>query len=382
MSHPSLQLLLPALLLPVLLCSTPGHAAPRASRPHILMVIADDFGWANWGYHRSAGSADAADKQGAIEAHTPRIDALARSGIVLDRHYAYRICSPSRSSFQSGRLAVHVNTVNTGVVVQNSSDPVSGYAGIPTKMTTIAAKLKGAGYATHMTGKWDAGMATPEHTPHGRGYDSWYGYYQHANEYWQKGMSLQSTGELDGCLNRFSDLSETNATYRGGAARRDLDASCSTSTEPDPPCYEEALFRDRSLGIIDAHDPSKQPLFLVHAFHLVHSPLQVPLSYIAEARASLQPEQGEGKHDGEHDGEMKRKVGPAAAAMYFDDAGRQNYSAMVRYMDRVVGNLTDRLQAKGMWNDTLLVFTSDNVSWGRQFYQLEGGGAAQSKFSI
>ena len=53
--------------------------------------------------------------------------------------------------------------------------------------TGIASKLKEAGYRTAMVGKWDAGMATLEQTPYGRGYDEWFGYFQHANDYWEKG---------------------------------------------------------------------------------------------------------------------------------------------------------------------------------------------------
>ena len=52
----------------------------------------------------------------------------------------------------------------------------------------------------------DAGMATPEHTPQGRGYQEFYGYFQHANSYWTKGTPLEATGEVDICLNHFKDL--------------------------------------------------------------------------------------------------------------------------------------------------------------------------------
>jgi arylsulfatase I/J len=61
---------------------------------------------------------------------------------------------------------------------------VSGFAAIPRNMTGIAAKMAAGGYATHMAGKWDAGMATPDHTPQGRGYASSLNYFQHANDYW------------------------------------------------------------------------------------------------------------------------------------------------------------------------------------------------------
>jgi arylsulfatase A-like enzyme len=64
---------------------------------------------------------------------------------------------------------MHVNVVNADMSVLNPNDPVSGFAGVPRNMTGLAAQLKKAGYATHMVGKWDAGMATPDHSPEGRG---------------------------------------------------------------------------------------------------------------------------------------------------------------------------------------------------------------------
>jgi len=88
------------------------------------------------------------------EISTPYLDSLVATGIELERHYAYHMCSPSRSSIQSGRLPQHVNMHNADPVFANPDDPISGYAGVPTRMTTIPAKLKKAGYATHYTGKW------------------------------------------------------------------------------------------------------------------------------------------------------------------------------------------------------------------------------------
>ena len=130
----------------------------RQSLPHLVALLADDFGWGNVGYHHAS-----------REVATPNIDALKAEGVELTRHYAYRFCSPSRSAFQSGRLPVHVNTRNAEPTVRNPSDPVGGYAGIPVNMTSIAQVLKRAGYAAHFVGKWDVGMATWRHTPLGRG---------------------------------------------------------------------------------------------------------------------------------------------------------------------------------------------------------------------
>ena len=122
----------------------PAPPVPAAGkRPHCVFLIADDVGYANLGWLRKQSG-------GPIpEVTTPNLDSLVRSGINLGRHYTYKVCSPTRSSFQSGRLPVHVNDVNADPAVYNPADPISGFAGIPRNMTCIANKLKLAGYATH-----------------------------------------------------------------------------------------------------------------------------------------------------------------------------------------------------------------------------------------
>eukprot|EP00927_Polykrikos_kofoidii_P005344 TRINITY_DN12113_c0_g1_i6.p1 TRINITY_DN12113_c0_g1~~TRINITY_DN12113_c0_g1_i6.p1 ORF type:complete len:705 (+),score=91.57 TRINITY_DN12113_c0_g1_i6:65-2116(+) len=321
------------------LCTASCIAAPK--KPHIVMILADDYGHGGLGFHRkeqAALSDDPEDRQALAEIHTDNLDALISQGIKLDRHYSFKICSPSRSSLQSGRLPVHVNAVNAGPLVHNSKDPVSGYAGIPRNMTGIAAKLREGGYRTHMVGKWDAGMATPDHTPLGRGYESWLGYYQHANSYWTEGTTLESTGEFDQCLNRMRDLAFLNETYHGpllNAASQTT--ACRADRESDPACYEEYTFKQRSLEVIQQHSPA-EPLFLFHAFHLLHTPLQVPKTYLDRID------------------ELVSK----AFGRPFDSVNRRLYAAMVLYMDDVVGELVDALKTKDMWNSTLLIFLADN----------------------
>merc|ERR1719337_791507 len=86
---------------------------------------------------------------------------------------------PGRSALQSGRNPYHVNPLNAAPDISNPQDPVSGFAAIPRNMTGIASKLAAAGYKTAAFGKWDAGMATPDHTPHGRGYHTALTYFHH-----------------------------------------------------------------------------------------------------------------------------------------------------------------------------------------------------------
>ena len=150
-------------------------SAAQQAKPHLIFVLVDDWGWANVGYHR-----DPPTK----EVVTPNIDGLVKEGLELDQHYAYQFCSPSRSSFLSGRLLIHVKDANIGPDFYNPDDPVSGFQGIPRSMTGLGTKMKLAGYAAHQVGKWDAGMATPNHIPTGRGFDSSFGYYHHDNDYY------------------------------------------------------------------------------------------------------------------------------------------------------------------------------------------------------
>ena len=83
--------------------STSNSSAKAANKPHILFLMVDDWGWANVGYHRNPPTR---------EVVTPNFDSLVKDGLELDQHYAFRYCSPSRCSFLSGRLPIHVNDKN------------------------------------------------------------------------------------------------------------------------------------------------------------------------------------------------------------------------------------------------------------------------------
>ena len=153
-------------------------------QPHILLALLDDWGWADAGWHRNYTAPGGSFVPSTAEVITPHMHRLVREGIELDRAYAYKYCSPSRSALQSGREPYHVNVLNGDPSLRNQSDPEGGFAGVPRSMTGIAAKLAAVGYATAMFGKWDAGMATPDHTPRGRGYQRALTYFHHLNDQW------------------------------------------------------------------------------------------------------------------------------------------------------------------------------------------------------
>jgi arylsulfatase I/J len=105
-------------------------------------------GWANVGWHRTPNAS------GSDEAVTPSLNSLVAEGIELGNFRTFKYCSPSRSALQTGRNPIHVTVVNGGTDLNNPADPVSGWTGIPTNMTSIAEKLQAVGYRPHATGKW------------------------------------------------------------------------------------------------------------------------------------------------------------------------------------------------------------------------------------
>lgn len=291
--------------------------------PNFVFILADDYGWANVGYHRNGSDP---------EVVTPNIDALAKGGVILDRHYTFNFCSPSRCSLQSGRLPVHVNVLNSPPETRNANDPVSGFAGIPVNMTTIASKLQTVGYRGYMTGKWDAGMATPRHTPEGRGYEKFLGYFHHSNDYYTEGLPFSAIGQVNICANKYTDL------WHDNHSAADIPRNSST--------YEEDLFADHTIDAINTHDPA-QPMFLFHSFHSLHTPLEVPQTQLDKFKFIHNPE-------------------------------RKKIAAMANYMDQIVGKIVDALKAKDLYDNTLLVFSADNggaIYWpaGGNNYPLKGG---------
>ena len=288
-----------------------AHAA--GSKPHIVFVLVDDWGWANVGYHRNPPTK---------EVVTPNIDNLVKQGLELDQHYAYQFCSPSRSSFLSGRLPIHVNDENVPISHYNPNDPVSGYGGIPPNMTTIATKLNEAGYMSHQVGKWHAGGATQGQMPTSRGFNSSFGYLDGVNDYLTEEFSLFK------CNNRaVIDLWDTDKPAYGV-----------NGTD-----YEETLFKNRALDIINKHNTSI-PLFLYYPAHLVHAPLEVPDSYLKKFS-------------------------------FIDNKVRQTYQAMVNYMDDIIGDMVSALKNKGMWDNLLFFVIADNGGplQSANNYPLKGG---------
>ena len=156
-------------------------AKPAADRPNIVVIVADDLGWANVGFHSAA-------------AFTPNLDRMAKDGTELARFYAYPVCSPTRAALLTGRMPRRWGIVDA----LNGRD-----RGLPAGLVTLPALLRGAGYTTSLIGKWHLGTGA---TPQQDGFDRFYGflgaqidYMKHVNQRglpdWQRdGTPVEEAG--------------------------------------------------------------------------------------------------------------------------------------------------------------------------------------------
>mmetsp|Transcript_71012 Transcript_71012/g.125817 ORF Transcript_71012/g.125817 Transcript_71012/m.125817 type:complete len:699 (-) Transcript_71012:9-2105(-) len=306
----------------------PPAATKKALRPNIMLILADDFGWANAGWHNR-------DDPDVV---TPALDKLVWEGLELDRMYVYKYCSPTRSSILSGRLPIHVSQYN-------NYDTTPG-KGVPVGMTLISEKLAEAGYESHMIGKWDIGSASRKNNiPKSRGFSSSLHFFDAAMDHYSQVQGLAVPLEL---LKANTSMHCVNRTYRD-LWRDDAPASDLVGNYSGSLWHAEAERWIRHHGArqrqakIDGHDPS-HPFFMYLAYQALHGPLQVPQLYIDRYER-------------------------------IENRNRRHYNAMAEYVSDSVGNLTQLLKDEDIWDNTLVWFLSDNggALGNSNNYPLRGG---------
>jgi arylsulfatase A-like enzyme len=213
-----------------------ASAAPAADgpRPNILMIVADDLGWGDVGWHGGF-------------AQTPHMDRLVAEGVELDRHYVQPVCTPTRAALLTGRYP--------GRFGPHAIAP-SNRRALPPGTATLASVLRSAGYATFQVGKWHLG-ARPEWGPNQFGFDHSYGTLTGAADPWThkyRRGPYEDTWHRDGV--RLDE--EGNAT--------DLVAA-------------EAVRRIREGDTLQDAAGGRKPWFVYVAFHAVHTPVDAPEAF-------------------------------------------------------------------------------------------------------
>ena len=222
-----------ALMLSMILMACLFHYAHgtenQTSPPNIVLILADDLGWNDVGYHGS-------------EINTPNIDRLAAEGLELDRFYAQPTCSPTRAALMTGKSPKTLGI--SRAIAKNQK------MGLDLGERILPQHLNSLGYRSLMVGKWHLGNYTPAYAPPARGFEHFYGFLSGGIGYW-------------------------NHNHGGG---HDWQRNGKTVREKG---YATHLLGDEAVQLIEQHQ-SEQPLFLYLAMGAPHMPNEAPQSSIGE----------------------------------------------------------------------------------------------------
>ena len=206
----------------LLLSSCFALAAPK-EKPNIVIIVADDLGWKDLGYHGG-------------DILTPNIDKLAKEGVQLENFHVAPLCSPTRAGLMTGRWPIRYGMAESVITPWRKW-------GLPTTEHTIADMLGQAGYKTRAAvGKWHIGHHKKALLPLSRGFTSFYGHYNGMFDY----FTHQREGELDWHRNEETSLDKGYST--------------------------DLIGREASKVIADSK--VNEPFFLYVSFNAPHDPLQ------------------------------------------------------------------------------------------------------------
>jgi arylsulfatase len=334
-----------SLIFGVVLFVQHGIAADTASRPNLLLILADDLGWSDLGCYGG-------------EIKTPHLDALARNGVRFSQAYNSSRCCPSRASLLTG---LYPHQAGIGRFVGRSND-MPGYRGrLHEDTVTLAEALKQAGYGTSMVGKWHVNEPGPTE----RGFDEFYGFvHGHGLDSWEPRMMIRLP---EGRPER---------VYGGGEY------------------FATDAITDYALDFLNTASAEQVPWFLYVAYQAPHFPVQAPLnltkSYVSTYEkgwdvlraerlerlktlglvpASLE-DPGRSPIENISLARTAGSVTPDGNNPAWDsleaprraDLARRMavYAAMVENMDANVGRLIAELRKSGELENTLILFLSDN----------------------
>lgn len=257
----------------------------QEQKPNIILILADDLGYADLSL------------TGSNQIQTPNIDGIAHKGVQFTQGYVSApVCSPSRAGLLTGKNQVTFGYDNNLAENQKGFDP--DFAGLPVEQKTIADRLKEAGYATGLVGKWHLGSRDQFH-PLNRGFDEFWGYLGGGHHYFKS--ELEGKGYLAPLISNYK--------------------------EPQAITYLTDDKGDECVDFIRRH--RDEPFFLFASFNAPHAPLQA-----TEADLALFD--------------------------HIQDPDRRTYLAMVHRLDQNVGKILKTLQSEGLEENTLVVFLSDN----------------------
>ena len=300
----------------------PSSPLEKVRPPNLLLIVVDDLGWNDITFY-GGGIAG-----GSVP--TPGIDAIAAEGMHFSNGYAGNgTCAPSRAALLTGRFATRVGFEFTpappefarlvggeGFIPENAANyPPLDELGLPSSEVTLAEVLKTRGYHSVAIGKWHLG-GNEGTRPNDQGFDEFLGFLPGAALFMKKGdKAVVNSRQLFDPIDRFL---WANLTYAVRYNQEQRFAPYSHMTD---------YFSREAVKVIEAN--RHRPFFLYLAYNAPHTPLQAEKS--------------------DYD-----------ALAHIADHTERTYAAMLRGLDRGIGQVLQALEDNGLADDTLVVFTSDN----------------------
>ncbi len=284
-----------------------GEVVGQASRPNILLILMDDLGYSDVGFMPDAAS----------DIHTPNLDLLANQGTVFTSAYVtHPFCGPSRTSIMTGRAPHDLGA-------QFNLAAFSGN-GINAEEKFISKVLDEADYYTGLIGKWHLGEETEFH-PNSRGFDYFYGFLGGGHEYFSNSWLNHST---------YDPSNYSVGNYTGDYKRPMMENSDYVASASGAYCTD--VLTDAGIQFIENASQNTEPFFLFLSYNAPHTPVQAMQSDINE---------------------IKTELGNNAAP---DGSERLTYTAMMYNVDNNVQRLVNQLKSTGEYDNTLIIFLSDN----------------------
>lgn len=334
----ALMFLLPGLIS----CAENAGKVEEDNRPNILLIVADDLGYADIGCY--GGNID-----------TPNMDALAKQGISFSRFHTAPMCAPTRAMILSGNDN-HI----AGMGIQGFQSDEFGYEGrLTERIVPVPALLRDAGYHTYMAGKWHLGTQ-PESNPAQKGFERSY-------------VLLNGGGNHYNDQGLFKENPKSPYTEDGKATKwKDGD-------------YSTDFYTDKLIEYINQNKDDEKPFFVFATYTSPHWPLQVDEHYWRKYEGHY--DQGYDKLKEERLESLKKAgMVPQNAELppnlesiksweNLSEADRKKesrkmelYSGMVDNLDFNIGRLLNYLKDIGEYENTLIVFMSDNGAAGNDFF--------------
>jgi len=272
-----------------------------AEHPNVIVIVADDLGWNDVGFH--GGDID-----------TPSLDRLAAEGVELNRFYTTPICSPTRAALMTGRDPIRLG-VAYGVILPWDN------TGVHPDEHFLPESFAAAGYQTAMVGKWHLGHAQMTYHPNNRGFEHFYGHL-HTEVGFYPPFSNQGGKDFQ----------------RNGVSI-------------DDEGYETYLLADEVSRYIRERDKDK-PFFVYMPFIAPHTPLDAPQELQDKYRdinIDLAPARAKQTDN-------TRRI----AKILLQESARPMYAAVVDAMDQAIGQVLATLDREGIADNTIVLFFSDN----------------------